>query len=143
MLMTSLSAGAVQVVREVPVSRDRLFAAWTAPEVIAAWWGPRAEATVDLNPGGRYRWSMQWGDESMAILGHYEEIVPRERVACSFAWEGVESEVTRLVAEFRDTPAGSAITLTHTGLPDAQQVANHTQGWNDCLDRMVAYLNRS
>lgn len=41
-------------------SRDRVFAAWTEPDLIASWWG-RAAST---RPSTESRWSCAQGDAS-------------------------------------------------------------------------------
>jgi uncharacterized protein YndB with AHSA1/START domain len=45
--------------RELPVSRAKVFDAWTKPEQIAEWWDPTGARLVtceiDLRPGGAFR----------------------------------------------------------------------------------------
>ena len=61
-----------------------LFDAWTEPQRLARWWGPRGatvpECTIDLRLGGAYRMTMRSGTGmDMPIAGVYQMIVP-ERV---------------------------------------------------------------
>jgi uncharacterized protein YndB with AHSA1/START domain len=45
--------------RTINATARRLFEAWTRPEQLRSWWGPRpvrcVDAQVDLRVGGRYR----------------------------------------------------------------------------------------
>jgi uncharacterized protein YndB with AHSA1/START domain len=45
--------------RTIRASVERVFEAWTQPELLRAWWGPRpvtcSGADVDLRVGGKYR----------------------------------------------------------------------------------------
>lgn len=56
-------------------SRESVFAAWTEPDLLVRWWGPEAQAEVDLRVGGRFRLSMQFDWGAMDAVGEYREIV--------------------------------------------------------------------
>jgi uncharacterized protein YndB with AHSA1/START domain len=62
----------------------QVFDAWTDPQRLARWWGPRGatipECTIDLRSGGAYRMIMRsGGGVNMPISGMYRMIAP-ERV---------------------------------------------------------------
>ena len=54
----------LEFVRTYDAPRQLVWAAWTDPDQIAKWWGPRGVSTpresieVDLRPGGRIRFDM-------------------------------------------------------------------------------------
>ena len=53
-----VTTGTVTVTRRVAATPDRVFAAWTDAERLAAWWWPQLAGTtydVDARPGGRFR----------------------------------------------------------------------------------------
>lgn len=58
-----------------------MFAAWTSPEHVRRWWGPRgydlAVCEIDLRPGGRYRYVQRdaQGNE-FPFKGEFREIDP-------------------------------------------------------------------
>ncbi len=92
--------------------REHVFAAWTRPELLVRWWGPDAQAEVDLRVGGRYRLSMQFEWGALVCVREYREIVPPERLVFTFAWEGDPSgEETRVTLLFcgrwRGAPSSS------------------------------------
>src|SRR5580658_229001 len=51
------------VTRMIDAPRPLVFKAWTDPEQIAHWWGPKGFVTVDyemdIRPGGAYRLTMR------------------------------------------------------------------------------------
>lgn len=52
--------------RVISAPRERVYAAWTTPELLAKWWGPQGFTNTfhecDLRPGGRWRYTMHGPD---------------------------------------------------------------------------------
>jgi uncharacterized protein YndB with AHSA1/START domain len=67
--------------------RDLVFKAWTGPQHVAQWWGPRGFTTrafkLDLRPDGVFHYR-QRSTDGHDMLGKwaYREIVAPERMAC-------------------------------------------------------------
>jgi len=65
--MTS-SIGANEIVssREFEAPRELLFQAWTNPDLLARWWGPKGFTNTfhefDMKPGGTWRFVMHGPD---------------------------------------------------------------------------------
>jgi uncharacterized protein YndB with AHSA1/START domain len=102
----------VHVLREFDAPIERVWAAWTRPEDLRAWWGPtgftcpRAEA--DIRPGGRIFVTMRAPDEWGGLEQHS-------------TWSITEVEAPRLlryVFRFADAE-GNAITPAEAGIPAA------------------------
>jgi uncharacterized protein YndB with AHSA1/START domain len=60
-------------------SAERIFDAWTQPEHLRAWWGPRpvtcSGAEVDLRVGGRYRIANALPDGNTVIIeGEFQDM---------------------------------------------------------------------
>ncbi len=95
-----------------------LFAAWTTPEHMKQWLGPRdlemVFCSVDLRVGGAYRYVHRAPDgQEYGFNGKYLEIEPPRRLVCTFVFEAmpeVES-VDTLTLEARD---GGTMVTTHT-----------------------------
>ncbi len=126
---------------------DRVYGAWTTPELMKRWFAPSDEMTVpiadvDLTIGGRYRLQMRNSDgDNHTIVGTYEEIVPNEKLVFSWQWEGSDL-VTRVTVALRALAEGhTELTLTHDGFPDAQIRDKHQQGWGGCLGRLERALS--
>ena len=65
--------------------RDLVFEAWTRPEHVRQWWGPRkytmTVCEIDLRPGGADRFVQRGPDgNEYPFKGVYREIVPPERL---------------------------------------------------------------
>ncbi len=93
-------AEVIEVVRVFPAPREAVWAAWTEPAQIAAWWGkrgwttPPASVEIDLRPGGVFRLdSVSDADGSlMRHDGAFTVVEPPERLA--FATDGSSATVT-------------------------------------------------
>jgi uncharacterized protein YndB with AHSA1/START domain len=135
----------VSISQRFAAPRDRVFDAWTNPEVLRLWWAgaptmttPLAE--VDLRPGGRYRLSMH-NPESGAthtVSGEYREVRPPERLAYTWAWEAGPEELhgsaeTLVEIDFVEDGDGTLVELTHSGFENAAFRDMHTQGWTGVM----------
>ena len=64
--------------------RERVFAAWTAPEHLARWFGPKGAIIrtirMDLRPGGMHHFCMEY--QSRVIWGRwvFREVLPPARI---------------------------------------------------------------
>ena len=126
---------------------ERVFEAWSNPEVLRRWWGAGPDWTssaveFDLRPGGRYRLSMTDPGAAAAagciVGGEYVEVAPPERLVYVWTWETPGSptgDLTTLVTvEFREAPGDrTTVVLTHTGFTNDHQRDRHDEGWRACL----------
>jgi uncharacterized protein YndB with AHSA1/START domain len=121
--------------------RERVFDAWTNPEVLRRWWaaGPdwdTPEAEVDLRQDGRYRLSMRNPDSGdvHTVVGEYTDVSPPRRLAYTWQWENEgQGSVTQVVVEFADAGDATEVLLVHTGFGSEQSRDNHGHGWRGCL----------
>src|SRR5271170_8312302 len=101
-----------------------LFAFLTDPEKILRWMG--AEATTEPHPGGLYLVKGIGGGN--VARGEFREVVPVHRLAYCFGWEGNEAVPpgsSLVEIDLIDQDGGTLLRMTHSGLPDATQCANH------------------
>lgn len=78
--------------RVLDAPRELVFEAFTRPEHVRRWLGPRALTWVvcdmDFRVGGRYRWVQRAPDgQEFAFHGEYKEIVRPEKVVSTFVFE--------------------------------------------------------
>jgi uncharacterized protein YndB with AHSA1/START domain len=78
--------------RVLDAPRALVFDAWTKPEHLRRWIGPRALTMVvceiDLRVGGGYRWVQRAPDgQEYAFHGEYREIVRPEKLVSTFVFE--------------------------------------------------------
>jgi uncharacterized protein YndB with AHSA1/START domain len=121
-----------------------VFAFLTDPQRILSWMG--AEATTEPHPGGLYL-VKGIGDRASAARGAFQEVVPVHRLAYSFGWEGNEEVPpgsSLVEIDLIDQDGGTLLRMTHSGLPNAAQCANHDRGWAHYLGRLgIAATGRS
>ena len=75
----------LELVREIDVSPDLVWRAWTEPELLKQWFSPApwsvADASVDLRPGGAMSTTMRSPEgEEFPGVGCYLEVIPGERL---------------------------------------------------------------
>jgi len=98
----------IVMTRVFDAPRHLVFDAWTKPEHLKRWFGPRGwtmpVCEIDLRPGGPWRFFMRKDDGSeMGMYGEYREVVPPERLVSTEFFEG---------AEFEEMGGGTINTLT-------------------------------
>ena len=72
---------ALRMTRVLPAPRERVYDAFTTPDLFAEWWGPRGftapRVNLDPRPGGRYRILMQPPEgEAFHLTGEFREVEP-------------------------------------------------------------------
>lgn len=140
----------LRLTRLFAAPRERVFAAWTDPELLRRWWAAvqgwaTSRAEVDARPGGRYRLSMRDGDAEYTVGGVYLEVLPPERLAYTWTWEGEAeimrgSEGTLVTVDFVDAGDGTEVVITHTGFAGDRIRDLHGEGWAGCLDNLEGVL---
>jgi uncharacterized protein YndB with AHSA1/START domain len=157
-----LPAGFVVSGRELTITRvfnaprPLVFNAYTMPEYLKRWWGPSqwpvVACTVDLRPGGEWRYcmkSVETGDESWGIAIYSEVTVP-ERLVYKDAFanpdgtinEGLPVSVTTLT--FEDLGNQTRM-VSHTVYPTAADLETVIQmgmveGITECFGQLEALL---
>jgi uncharacterized protein YndB with AHSA1/START domain len=107
----------IHIERVFDAPRDRVFAAFTDPALIPAWWGPRDLTTVvdqmDVRAGGSWRFVARTPDGSeTGFRGTYREVTPPERIVQTFEWEGMPGHVSVETATFEDLGDRTRIVTT-------------------------------
>ncbi|MEO6913961.1 MAG: SRPBCC domain-containing protein [Candidatus Baltobacteraceae bacterium] len=134
--------------RTYNAKRDRVWKAWTDKNELMAWHAPEgmsvAEYSVDLRVGGAFRLAMlQPSGETYIAKGVYREITPPEKLSYTWIWEEdtpQEEHETLLTIEFNDLGEETEVVLTHENLASAESRDRHTEGWNQILGSLTAYL---
>ena len=129
------------VERIVPASRQRVWTALTTEQLADWFWPPRfgTTAQLDLRVGGAYR--IDGPGTGIAVSGVFVAIEEPERLVQTWRWDGEDAE-TLVTFTLAETPDGAtALTIVHENFADEQSRSDHTQGWNDCLDRLADYAS--
>jgi uncharacterized protein YndB with AHSA1/START domain len=140
-------ARGVSVRRFLPARRERVFAAWTRPELMARWLFPgdgwTAAVQSELKVGGRYELKMRDAAGGHHLqFGEYREIVPVSRLV--FTWTCPELGVvdSLVTVELVDHGARTELQLTHELPPDPKIRRGHEEGWEGCLVSLERFLNQ-
>ncbi len=129
--------------------RSLLFKAWTDPEHMAQWFGPRGfKSTVlknELRPGGAYRIHMLGPDGDHWSQGVYREIVEPERLVMEGGWADANGTFTRpqttLALTFEDHGGKKTkMTLRQSVFESVTARDMHQGGWSSSFDRLAEYL---
>jgi uncharacterized protein YndB with AHSA1/START domain len=114
----------IVMTRVFDAPRHLVFDAFTKPELLKRWFGPRGWSLVvcevDLKVGGAFRFVLRSPDgKDMGMRGVYSEIVPPERSVHMESFDDYpgESQVTGVYVE-----QGGKTTLTATVLYPSQEV---------------------
>jgi uncharacterized protein YndB with AHSA1/START domain len=131
----------------IRAKRDRVFAAWTEPEIMRQWFCPReltlVSAEADVRVGGRFRAAMSNGSETYTVHGTYREIIPGQRLVFSHQWEEHDAATTLVTVEFADQDGGTLVSLTHEGFRDQESTKGHEGGWESTFDSLTHFLSTS
>jgi uncharacterized protein YndB with AHSA1/START domain len=140
--------------------QEMVFKAWTQPEHVMQWWGPKdftcPVCEIDLRPGGVYFNCMRSPEgRDFWSRGIYREIVQPRRIVCrdSFADEkgnkvspqqyGMSSEwpeETLITLTFNEHDGKTRIMLHHSPIKPGSERDMCRQGWNESLDKLADYL---
>ncbi|WP_254532853.1 SRPBCC family protein [Natrinema gelatinilyticum] len=123
--------------RTFDAPRERVYRAFTEPEEVERWFGPRSMTgevhALEPEPGGAYSVSMLDEENRYDVEGEFLEVVENERLV--HTWEP-----GRVTIEFRDVDEGCEVVLTHEGLPDGESVDDHADGWANALENLAGVL---
>lgn len=115
----------IKMTRIFNAPRELVWKVWTDPALIPQWWGPKKYPTVvekmDVRVGGAWRYiSRGENGEEFAFRGEYKEIVPVERIACTFEFEPMAGHISLDTATFEELPDGRTL-MTSTALFSSQE----------------------
>jgi len=132
--------------------RALVFGAWSQPEQLAAWWGPRGFTTtvheMDVRPGGVARFVMH-GPDGVDYPNRivYSEVVMPERLAYTHGDDGdAAGEAFEVTVTFEEQGGGTNVTMrmVFASAEEYQKVKEFgaVEGGNQTLDRLGEYVER-
>ena len=134
--------------RRINAAPAKIYAAWTDPEKLAAWFGPAkvregsVQAETDRRVGGRYRISFYATDgEYFQAGGVYREIVPNERLVMSWAWHSTPERESQLTISLKSDGAGTLLTLHHEQFFNEAARDGHEKGWTELLGKLEQFVS--
>lgn len=154
------------ITRRFAASRQRVWDAWTTPELFASWFGPKGVTTTvlafDLRPGGMIHARMDNHDSGSSIWPMFvlREITAPSRLIWEHSFADADANIIpapffdvwplRLLTTMVFEEAGGSTSVTVTAVPlDAtlaeQQafaglISSMTMGWGGSFDQLDAVL---
>ncbi|MFF4259258.1 SRPBCC family protein [Streptomyces sp. NPDC001663] len=112
----------IVIIREFDAPSDRVFRAYTDPDLVVQWLGPRRLTMridqYDARTGGSYRYVHSADDGTeYGFHGVFHEVRPSERIVQTFTYEGFPDGVSLETALFEDL--GGRTRVTGTSLMDS------------------------
>ena len=139
----------IVLTREFDAPREVLFRAYTDPDAIPKWWGPRNLTTtvdrMDVRPGGGWRFIQRdaAGNE-FAFHGVYHEVVAPERIVGTFEFEGMPGHVALETSTLEDLGGRTRLTTISVFQTvedrDGMAASGMELGASESMDRLEELL---
>ena len=139
--------------RLINAPRDKVYRAWTDPELLKQWFAPKPYTTpiveLDVRPGGSAYFVMRGPDgKDLPNRGVYLEVVPNEKLVSTdayvAAWEPSEKPFMTLILTFEDEGGKTRYTarVRHWTVADreAHEKMGFHEGWGICADQLEALV---
>lgn len=129
--------------------RALIFKAYTDPNLIPKWWGPRYLTTtvdkMEVKVGGVWRFVQRDADgNEYAFHGEYREIVPPDRLAYTFEFEGMPGHALLETVTFEEREGKTKVTVTSLFQSvedrDGMIQSGMEAGANESADRLAELL---
>jgi uncharacterized protein YndB with AHSA1/START domain len=150
------------ITRIFDAPRELVWKAWTDPELVKHWWGPKGFTSpvskIDLRVGGVYLNCMRSPDgQDYWSTGVYREIVEPERIVCTDSFSDSEGNVIPasnygmsgewplellVTVTFEEYEGKTMMTLQHVGIPVGENRDLTEAGWNESFDKLAEYLEK-
>jgi len=139
--------------RLINAPREKVYRAWTDPELLKQWFAPKPYTTpiveIDVRPGGSAYFVMRGPDgKDLPNRGVYLEVVPNEKLVSTdayvAAWEPSEKPFMTLILTFEDEGGKTRYTarVRHWTVADreAHEKMGFHEGWGLCTDQLEALV---
>jgi uncharacterized protein YndB with AHSA1/START domain len=149
------SARELVLQRIIHAPREKVYAAWTQPELLQQWFAPKPWTTpivkLDLRPGGSSLIVMRAPDGSdFPNRGVYLEVVKNEKLvftdAYSEAWTPSQKPFVTVILTFKEAgfrKTNYTVRVRHWTVGDraAHEKMGFRQGWSLCTTQLEALVH--
>ncbi len=163
--VSSGNKGEVVIVRYFDAPVEQLWKAWTEPERMKRWWGPKDFTSpvikIEFRVGGKYLLDMRGPDgKDYWSTGIYEEIAPMKRIVVKDSFSDKDGKIvpasyyrmapgfplqSQMILTFEGYGDKTKITIRYPDLGElnAKDLENMKQGWSQQLDKLEGILRAS
>jgi len=148
------------ITRTFDAPRDLVWKAWTEPEAMKRWWGPKGftvpHCIIDFRVGGRTLYCMRSPEgNDFWSTGVYREIVPGERIVTTDCFADEKGNVVPaahygmsesfplemlVTVTFEEMDGKTRMTMRHTGIPAGTDRDMAREGWSESFDKLAESL---
>jgi uncharacterized protein YndB with AHSA1/START domain len=150
---TTPSDREIGMTRVFDAPRELVYQAYTDPNHVPHWWGPRRMTTtvntLDVRPGGAWRIVQRdpEGNE-YGFRGEYREVVPPERLVYTFEFEGMPGHILVETVTFEEQDGKTTVTSTalfdsvedRDGMLESGMESGAIESW-DRLEELLGRLS--
>ncbi len=142
----------VTITRIINAPRELVFKAYTDPNLLPQWWGPRSTTTIvekmDVKFGGVWRFIHRApGEGEYAFRGVYHEVVPSERLVYTFEFEPMPGHVMLETITFEDLDGKTRITdqsvFQSVEDRDGMMQSGMESGATESMDRLAELVEKA
>jgi uncharacterized protein YndB with AHSA1/START domain len=126
-----------ELVKEIWIAAppERVFPYIVEADLLSRWIGD--ESWNDPRPGGVFR--LRFGET--IVRGEFVEVDPPRRVVFTWGHEEAERSLpagsTTVEVDLEQHDGGTRVRLRHSGLPNAEEVERHNEGWDRYLPELA------
>ena len=141
------SPGVFTLTQILGAPRELAWKAWTEPEQLASWWGPRGFTTppatieIDLRPGGAFRLTMVSDEDGSSHPAYMEfrEVLEPERMV--FGWAAQRGLGPGIVTvTLRDLGDRTEMTCHYVARHPDDIYSDVRTGWSEQFERLAEHL---
>lgn len=140
----------VVITREFAAPARLLFAAYSTPEHVMAWFGPKGWpltlCEMDFREGGRFRFAMTGPDgrQGTPFGGEYLQIVPNRKIVYDNGFEAPGAEKMVVSISFDEEGETTRLTIrtlfASVAMKDEHMGAGYEAGVRSSLDQFAAVI---
>lgn len=152
------------ITRVFDAPREFVWKAWTEPERVKRWWGPKGFTSpvikIDLRVGGEYLSCMRSPEgQDFWSKGIFREIVAPERLVMTNSFADKEGNTVPasyygmsgdwplemlVTVMFEEQEGKTKLTLKHSGIEGISDTDrdNMEQGWSQSFDKLAEYVEK-
>jgi uncharacterized protein YndB with AHSA1/START domain len=152
---TSVDGRALTLTRVIDAPPEKVFRAWTEPELMKPWFAPKPWTTpkieADVRPGGSNLIVMASPEgQEFPNRGVYLEVVENQRLvftdAYTSAWQPSDKPFMTVILTFEDLGGKTRYTARVEHWTDADREAHEKmgfhEGWAQCTEQLAALVEK-
>ena len=136
----------IRIERIFNAPRDRVWRAYTEPELVKQWWGRGNKLVIErleVERGGHWRFVEHSSEGQHGFEGRFSEVTPPERLVMTFEWDGMPGHVSLDTMTLEDLGDGrTRIVATSLFLTAEDRDGMIQSGMEGGLNESYAALDR-